>query len=206
MYLFVRNRVCSRFLAVQKSDWRSERTSPQPTLASFRFRPLKILLWAVAIGAAGLFLFWPVMWLELELTDGDGMRRMERVVTKVGEPFSVQFIHSVELRPVVEYFTIDERGEIVLTGTRFQGFGAGLPTDGGDGTFFQQGDAFVITGLHRPVGELRVRLHPMNEYTVSHRRRTYKWPNASAGARLTLRGMRAGRLVGWLTGLVERRN
>lgn len=150
------------------------------------------------------FLFWPVMWLELELTDGSATRQVKRIATAVGEPFSIRFVHSVELRPVTEYFVLDEAGALVLTGTRYYGFGAGLPTDGGEGTFAMDGDAFVIRGLQREIGELQVRLSPLNEYAVVHRNRSYDWPNASSGARLRLRGVRTGRLVGWLGRVVER--
>lgn len=164
----------------------------------------------MAIVLIGSFLFWPVMWLELEFTDGTSVRDVERTATKDGESFSIRYIHSVELSPVTEYFTLDKTGAVVLTGTRYHGFGAGLPTDAGEGTFARDGGAFVISGLQRTIGELRVRLSPINEYTVVHRGRVYEWPSASVAARLVVRGVRSGRLPVWLaelaasTGLVER--
>lgn len=158
---------------------------------------------AVAAGTAWL-LFWPTLWLELELND-DGRRCTRRLPAKADEPFAVRFIHSVELHPVNEYFVLDRKGDVVLTGTRYYGFGAGLPTDGGEGVFSTDGDAFVIRDLHRPIGQLHIRLHPMNEYTVLHRGREYTWPEAEAGARLTVRGIRSGRLAVWLAGAIERR-
>lgn len=166
-------------------------------------RRIPIFVQTAAALIVGWYLFWPVPWLELQLTDADGSRQTTRVVTAAEEPFAVRFIHSVELRPVTEYFTLDRDGAVVLTGAHYYGFGAGLPTDAGEGTFSMDGDAFVISGLRRRLGRLTLRLSPLNEYEVLHRGRHHRWPEASAGARLTIQSTRAGRLAVWLTGAIE---
>lgn len=163
-----------------------------------------IAAWSIAVAGLTWFLFGPVLWLEFEFTDSDAIRSVKHIRTAVGEPFELRYVHSVEKTPVSEYFTLNETGAVVLTGTRFHGFGAGLPTDGAEGTFSRDGDAFVISDWERLIGQLRVRLSPMNEYTLIHGHRTYDWPEASVGARLAVRGFRAGRLTVWLSALVER--
>lgn len=167
-------------------------------------QPISTVTWALIVAGLSCWLFWPVLWLELELTDGAAIRHVIRMRTATEEAFAVRFIHSVELHPVTEYFVLDDDGSVVLTGTRYKGFGAGLPTDAGEGTFFRDGDVFIIEGWRRKVGDLRIRLSPANEYAVIHRNKEHRWPDAASGARLTVRGVRSGRLTTALTKLVER--
>lgn len=151
------------------------------------------------------FLLYPVRWLELEATYADNGRTLRRVPAAAGDAFSISYIHSVEQHEVVELFSLTETDHIVLTGTRYRGFGAGLPTDAGEGTFRLEGDEFVIEGLHRQLDELQLRLNPINDYTLRHRRETYRWPDAPSGSRLRIRTVRAGRLPSWLHVRSERR-
>jgi len=43
-----------------------------------------------------------------------------------GEEFIIEFVHSVNKRPVYDYHTIDS-GQIVITKSRYDSFGAGMP-------------------------------------------------------------------------------
>ena len=43
--------------------------------------------------------------------------------------FSIQFIHSVNNSPVIDYYTIDDNNNIIITQTTYYDFGAGVQTE-----------------------------------------------------------------------------
>jgi len=73
-------------------------------------------------------------------------------VVKPKDTFLLKYLHSVALSDVWERFVIDKDYEFVLTETRFQGQGAGLPTSlSGNDKLTREGDWFNITGMRRVV-------------------------------------------------------
>lgn len=73
-------------------------------------------------------------------------------VVKPGDTFLLKYLHSVARSDVWERFVIDSEYRIVLTETRFQGQGAGLPTGlAGTERLTREGDWFAITGMSRRV-------------------------------------------------------
>lgn len=73
-------------------------------------------------------------------------------VVKPKDTFLLKYLHSVALSDVWERFVIDNDYEFVLTETRFQGQGAGLPTSlSGNEKLTREGDWFKITGMNRMV-------------------------------------------------------
>ena len=55
------------------------------------------------------------------------------------DTFSMQWIHSVELEPWTELFSVDEELSIILTATKFKAFGAGVPHIIGNKTIAEDG-------------------------------------------------------------------
>ena len=85
----------------------------------------------------------------------------------VGTEFSTRFIHSVQKTPVEEFFTVnDTRDGFLLRRTRYRSFGVGLPFLETDGTFRQEGDAFVMDGMNRPMQEIQIRPGVSTELTL----------------------------------------
>ncbi|PHS35822.1 MAG: hypothetical protein COA82_03250 [Alkaliphilus sp.] len=58
------------------------------------------------------------------------------------DTFSMQWIHSVELEPWTEFFSIDKELNVVLDATKFKAFGAGVPHSAGKKTVVE--DGFII--------------------------------------------------------------
>lgn len=73
------------------------------------------------------------------------------------EVFSIRFIHSVDLLPIVEQYRRHRNG-IVQTETRLLSFGAGTGHIEGQGTVTEDGPWTVIADLDRPIGRLRQRV------------------------------------------------
>ena len=76
-----------------------------------------------------------------------------------GDTFQLAFLHSIALSEVRDSFLIDSQYNIVLTETRFQGQGAGLPYNLSRGEqLHREGDWFRITGMHRVVPSISWRV------------------------------------------------
>ncbi len=67
-----------------------------------------------------------------------------------GDTFQLAVLQSIALSEVRDFFLIDSEYRIVLTETRFQGQGTGLPSNFAPGEqLHSEGDWFRITGMHR---------------------------------------------------------
>lgn len=64
----------------------------------------------------------------LEASDYDRGEYLKGWGIKKGDSFSVEYIHSVQLTPVIEVYTVDVKGKIVLKESYFNSYGAGLPS------------------------------------------------------------------------------
>lgn len=85
-----------------------------------------------------------------------GLTEKERVIfcasVKPGDTFQLAYLHSIALSDVKELFSIDADYRIVLTETRFQGQGTGLPYSPDPGEeLLREGDWFRLTGMHRVI-------------------------------------------------------
>ena len=122
-----------------------------------------IAFFAVAI-ALGIFLFlYPLE--VLTLTEGGQIIFLKRVNS--GDTFQLAFLHSIALSDVRDFFLIDSEYRMVLTETRFQGQGTGLPYNLAQGEkLLREGDWFRITGMKRTVPSIywRVQSHWHNRF------------------------------------------
>jgi hypothetical protein len=78
-----------------------------------------------------------------------------------GGAFELHYVHSVERTPVVEVYRVHD-GAIVLEGMRFRSLGWGLPSEG----YVRRDGWFVVLGLGRRLGTLRVRTTRLNRHTL----------------------------------------
>lgn len=96
-----------------------------------------------------------VLWLlprgqRLVLTDVDSGRMYATYPVSDGDGFSVTFVHSVNKTPVSDVYEVRD-GRIVLTGTVYYSFGAGVPDELGEGQklTIREDGAMVVTGMDR---------------------------------------------------------
>jgi len=106
----------------------------------------RILLVSGVIGLGAFLFFYPLQ--VLTLTKEDRVLFIKRV--NPGDTFELAFLHSVALSEVRDFFLIDAKYRMLLTETRFQGQGTGIPSSPGPGEkLHREGDWFRITGMHR---------------------------------------------------------
>ena len=95
----------------------------------------------------GAFLFLYPIWV-LTLTKNDQIIFLRSA--KPGDTFQLAYLHSVALSDVRDFLLIDSEHRIVLTETRFQGQGTGLPYNTTKGEkLLREGDWFRLTGMQR---------------------------------------------------------
>jgi hypothetical protein len=114
----------------------------------------------------------------LEIRDSETGKIYGRWPLEENEEFSIEFIHSVNLSPVREFFSA-ENGMIRLRAVRFYSFGAGMKSDLDGGlTFNRDGDAMILSGytttfkdneLNYIVGTVSDHLLYINGETISLR-------------------------------------
>jgi hypothetical protein len=107
-----------------------------------------ILLFSGVIVLGGVFFLYPLG--AITLTKDDQVIFVKRVNPR--DTFQLAFLHSIALSEVRDFFLIDSEYRMVLTETRFQGQGTGLPYSPADGEeLHREGDWFRITGMNRVV-------------------------------------------------------
>ncbi len=86
--------------------------------------------------------------LEIRSKDRNEVLFWKRTVP--GYAFATLIRHSVHLTPVYEYYSVDEKGRLILRGTKLQDLGWGVPSTFSERSYIQ--DAFVvIEGMDRPI-------------------------------------------------------
>ncbi len=73
--------------------------------------------------------------------------------------FSLSFIHSVSMTPVIDMYRITGTGRIIQTAEYFKAHGAGLPTSPAEpgGTSWEKTENWFILHMKRPINKLVVR-------------------------------------------------
>lgn len=98
--------------------------------------------------------------LALSVQSHPDGRELARMAVDAKDGFSLTFIHSVTLDPIVAYYTVTECA-IVQTSETFTQHGPGLPytADAPGMTWKRRGDVFVLT-MRRSIPDLVVRADP----------------------------------------------
>ena len=118
----------------------------------------RILLFSGVIGLGAFLFFYPLE--VLTLTKKDQVLFFKRV--NPGDTFQLAFLHSIALSEVRDFFLIDAEYRMVLTETRFQGQGTGLPYTPGPGEqLLREGDWFRITGMRRVLPSISWRVQSL---------------------------------------------
>ncbi|MGE5588082.1 MAG: DUF1850 domain-containing protein [Clostridia bacterium] len=129
----------------------------------------------------------------LEVREGRTGRLVYLAPMPAGNRFEVRFVHSVERTPVCEVFAVEPGLVIYLVETRYESFGAGLPTTADEGARFVLGDGEVrITGLHRRIGALDLAVSPVPGHALVVSGKTVALADlARPGTALSVKAVRA---------------
>ncbi len=106
---------------------------------------------AIVIVAAVAVILWLIPHGErLVLTDSESGRKYAEYTVSEGDTFSVTFVHSVNKTPVSDVYEV-RGGSMVLTGTVYYSFGAGVPDELAEGEelVIREDGAMVVTGMDR---------------------------------------------------------
>lgn len=106
---------------------------------------------AIVIVAAVAVILWLIPHGErLVLTDSESGRKYAEYTVCEGDTFSVTFVHSVNKTPVSDVYEV-RGGSMVLTGTVYYSFGAGVPDELAEGEelVIREDGAMVVTGMDR---------------------------------------------------------
>jgi hypothetical protein len=102
----------------------------------------------------------------LEIADTFSGRVYDRRIIQSSGTFAVEFIHSVNNSPVIEFFIINGK-EIQNTAVHFNSFGAGMLTELEEGqTMIMDDGTLVITGLNRTFTELNYIIAEISDHIL----------------------------------------
>ena len=104
----------------------------------------------------------------LILEDPNEKTRYAEYEMAVGDSFSISFIHSVNKSPVTDYFEVREDG-IYGVKTVYYGFGAGVPTELGEGQTLTYGDdgSMIISGMDVKMNSLIYRVGTVSDHILA---------------------------------------
>lgn len=91
---------------------------------------------------------------------------------ETGDSFSIKYIHSVAKTPVIEFFEIKD-GKILLTGTEYESYGAGLPTST-EGDYILKNDKFLIKNINQFLPEILLRVSDYAEHKFIYKNNSMK--------------------------------
>lgn len=150
-----------------------------------------VLMALVGLGLTFLVIGWLPGGLELSITPlkgGAPVKGCEPLMTvplEPGERFTLHYKHSVNHLPIWEEHAADEQGRIFVETERFVSFNAGMGHIPGQGRHTERGGYQVIEGLHRPVGDMVLRVGgPGVDHTILWR-----------GGKVNLTAVAAGQAV-----------
>ena len=100
--------------------------------------------------AAILFLASNAGWY-LVVSDGKSGEELASYPLEPGEQFAVGFIHSVNLRPLIDVYEVSEDGRMYAEETIYYQFGAGVQTEVGEGETMTLGEdgAIIVGNIHQ---------------------------------------------------------
>lgn len=134
---------------------------------NFKFFLLALLLFIIIFSLS----VFKVVTLQLIDYRTDKIIWEEKVET--GDNFSIKYLHSVARTPVIEFFEIKD-GKILLTGTEYQSYGAGLPTSAVNGEYIVEDDKFIIKNINQFLPDIMLRVSDYAEHEFIFNQENYK--------------------------------
>ena len=119
-------------------------------------RPFFRIFFLIGLAVLACVFVWYGNQLVISVIPEDG-QQVYRFTTHVGDEWHYTYKHSVQQTLCEEYFKIKGPRNMVLTYTRFQSYGVGLPCYVDDGQFTQTEDGHFILAIHRQFKDIQFR-------------------------------------------------
>jgi len=141
----------------------------------------------------------PVNMLEVSNFHDDKVMLRKRV--EPGFTFTTLITHSVHLTPVYEYYIIDSKGDITLTGTKFVDLGWGVPSTYDYETIFAD-NMLELKDMNIPIDWLPFRVTELNDSKlILNKERTIELNEYfDNNERMDIRVERMSRFKYWIRG------
>lgn len=114
------------------------------------------ILFCLVLSVAACIIAWYGNQLVISVVPEDG-QRIYHFTTHVGDEWHYTYKHSVQQTICEEYFKINGPRNMVMTYTKFQSYGVGLPCYVDDGKFTQTEDGHFILEMNRPYKDIQFR-------------------------------------------------
>ena len=161
-----------------------------------RKRTVVVILVAGLTLAAAYALASPVY--TLDMVDFDNGKELLSVPLHKGEIFSIWYMHSVDVSPVVEVFSLNSEGSIQLEETYFRMFGAGMGHWEGHGTLVKDGSWTKIKDIKEPLKPFILRIgQPGVDHTLLYRDQKINLSARAAGRRVVVSVQHEPRIIRW---------
>ncbi len=132
----------------------------------------KIILISIIISVFGGILFWYANQLIVSINPENGLPKQYFTVS-TGEEWNIEFTHSVELTTVEEFFRVNGADDMVMTHTRYQSLGVGLPYSPSEGTLTNTPDGKFILKMNRPYKTIKIRTAVQAKPCILHKTKVY---------------------------------
>ena len=153
-----------------------------------------VILLAGLTLAASYVLASPVYMLDM--VDFDNSKMLLSVPLNKGEIFSIWYMHSVDVSPVVEVFSLNSEGCIQLEETYFKMFGAGMGHWEGHGTVIKDGSWTKIKDIKEPLQPFILRIGQRGvDHTLIYRDQKINLSARAAGRRVVVSIQQEPRII-----------
>ena len=137
-------------------------TNPNKLLKFFLLFILVIIIFSLSVFKVNL----------LQIVDYNNDNILWERMIEAGDTFNIKYLHSVAKTPVIEFFEIKD-GKILLTGTEYQSYGAGLPTEATQGEYIVEDDKFIIKNINQFLPEILLRVSDYAEHQFTYNQEKY---------------------------------
>lgn len=133
----------------------------------------KLVLILLVTGLVGLgILFWYANQLVVSINPEDGLPK-QCFTAERGEEWKIEFTHSVQLTTVEEFFRVNGADDMVMTHTRYQSLGVGLPYSPVEGRLTTTPDGKFILQMDRPYKTVKLRTAVQAMPRIIHKNKVY---------------------------------
>lgn len=83
--------------------------------------------------------------------------------------FSIEFIHSVNKSPVIDYYIVDDKNNIIVTKTTYYNFGAGVQTELNDNEYLEYGNNgdMTVNNINKIISPLVYIVGTVSHHTLN---------------------------------------